>query len=187
MPDTTQVQHSRSHSTSRSLLVLVEFLGLCYAVAILGAITTMAAVRSWYPHLVKPSFNPPNWVFAPVWTVLYTLMAVAAWLVWKATRRTTRSRTLSLINADDRRIAARKDALAVFAIQLTLNLLWTQAFFHLHRLLVSSVVILALWIAIAFTIVLFWRIRTLAGAIMLPYLAWVTFATALNLKLLRLN
>ncbi len=187
MSETTQVNNATQHSTSRSTLVLIEFLALCYAVAIVGAITTAPAIRTWYVHLVKPSFNPPNWVFAPVWTILYTLMAVAAWLVWKATRRTTRSRTLGLINADDRRIAARKDALAVFAIQLTLNLLWTQAFFHLHRLLVSSVVILALWIAIAFTIVLFWRIRTLAGAILLPYLAWVTFATALNLKLLRLN
>ena len=160
---------------------LVVLLLLCYAVAVVGAFITRHNL-AWYADLIHPSFTPPDRVFAPVWTILYGLMAVAAWLVWRATRRSRRD-----IAGNFARVAARKDALALFGIQLAFNFAWTFSFFHLHRLLVSVAVILILWIAIVATIILFWRIRTLAGLLLLPYLAWVSFATALNLFLLRLN
>ena len=139
----------------------------------------------WYSGLVKPRFTPPNWIFSPVWTVLYGIMAIAAWMIWRTPRRRTRIRSYQ--DAEDSQGAARIDALAVFYIQLAFNLLWTEMFFHFHRLLVSSVIILALWIAILFTIVMFWRVRSWAAWMLLPYLAWITYATALNLAFLRLN
>jgi benzodiazapine receptor len=157
-------------STVPAWLSLVCFLALCFAVAGLGAHFSSPEIRTWYASLVKPRFNPPNWVFAPVWTALYAIMAVAAWLVWRHAHR-----------------SQRIDGMVLFAIQLILNFAWTYIFFHLHRLLVSTVVILALWLAIVGMIALFWRVRTIAGAILLPYLAWVTFAIALNLVLLRHN
>ncbi len=167
----TRRRRRRSHrSTVPAWLSLACFLALCFAVAALGAHFTSPAIHTWYERLVKPRFNPPNWVFAPVWTVLYAIMAVAAWLVWRHGHR-----------------SQRIDGMVVFAIQLILNFSWVFIFFHLHRLLVSSVVILALWLAVAAMVPLFWRVRALAGALLLPYLAWVSFAIALNLFLLRLN
>jgi tryptophan-rich sensory protein len=154
--------------------VLASFLVLCYAVAAIGGHTTSTAIPTWYAHLVKPSFNPPNQVFGPVWTVLYTLIAIAAWLVWHAT-------------TPPRDASPRKAAVAAFFVQLVLNFAWSQVFFGLHALLLSSIVIVALWIAILITLILFWRIRPLAGALFLPYLLWVSYATVLNLALYRLN
>jgi benzodiazapine receptor len=150
---------------------LAGFLLLCYAVAAVGALSTIAAIPTWYAALNKPSFNPPNWIFGPVWTLLYTLMAVAAWMVWR--RPSTSS--------------ARLDALMVFALQLTLNFLWTPIFFHFHLLLTSVVVIALLWLAIVATILMFWRVSRIAAALLLPYLVWVSFATALNVAILQLN
>jgi tryptophan-rich sensory protein len=151
-------------------VALLAFLLVCYLVAFIGARITTPEIHTWYARLAKPRFNPANWIFAPVWTTLYTFMAVAAWLVWRV-----RSSTF------------RIDALVVFGIQLALNCAWIFAFFQLHRLLVAVVVILALWFAILLTLILFWNIRRTAGALIVPYLAWVSFATALNLALLRLN
>jgi benzodiazapine receptor len=160
----------------RSLLALAGFLLLCFAVAAIGAYSTTPAIPTWYAQLTKPSFNPPNWIFAPVWTTLYALMAIAAWLIWRtpAAQHTLQD-------------SARLDALMAFDIQLGLNFLWTPVFFRFHQLLAAAVVIPLLWLAILLTIVLFWRVRPLAAALLLPYLAWVTFATALNLAILRLN
>jgi tryptophan-rich sensory protein len=112
-------------------------------------------------------------------------MALAAWMIWRTPRRRHRSKTSYA--QDDVQGTARVDALAVFYIQLALNLLWTEMFFHFHRLFVSTVIILALWIAVAFTIFLFWRVRPLPAWLMVLYLAWITYATALNLTFLRLN
>jgi translocator protein len=163
---------------------LAGFLLLCFVVAQIGA-HAVTHQMYWYSRLNKPSITPPDWVFSVVWTILYAVMAVAAWMVWRTPRRRHRSRTS--YSSDDFQGTARVDALAVFYVQLGLNLLWTEMFFHYHRLLVSTVVILALWIAVAFTIFMFWRVRPLPGWLMVIYLAWVTYATALNLTFLRLN
>ena len=125
---------------------------------------------AWYTHLAKPSWTPPGWIFGPVWTVLYILMAVAAWLVWKA---------------DDLR--AVRAPLIFYAVQLILNALWSLIFFGLHRIGLAFVDILLLWGAILATVLLFRRVSVAAAVLMAPYLAWVTFAAILNFALWRLN
>ena len=122
----------------------------------------------WYEALNKPSWTPPNGLFGPVWTVLYALMALAAWKVWIAVRR---------IDA----------ALIVYGLQLVLNALWSYLFFGLHRIDWALADIIALWLAIVLTVVLFWRRDRLAGMVMLPYLLWVAYAAALNFTVWRLN
>ena len=146
------------------------FLAACFAAAALGGVATGGAVRDWYPTLAKPAWNPPAWVFGPVWTVLYVLMAVAAWLVW---RRAGWS-------------GARR-ALTVFFVQLTLNAAWSGLFFGLRNPGAAFAEILLLWGAIAWTLVLFWRFSALAGMMFIPYLAWVSFAAVLNFTIWRLN
>jgi benzodiazapine receptor len=177
---------SSSRSSVQIFFGLVGFLLLCAVIAQIGAHAVVNHVY-WYSRLVKPRFTPPNGLFVPGWTVFYGLMAVAAWLIWRAPRRRTRSKYYSTYSNDDSQGAARQDALTVFYIQLGLGLLWTEMFFHFHRFLVSSVVILALWCAIVCTIFLFWRVRPVAAWLLVPCLACVTYATALNLAFLRLN
>jgi tryptophan-rich sensory protein len=126
----------------------------------------------WYASLAKPDWTPPTWVFGPAWTILYAMMALAAWRLWR--RRHTRPR-------ESRR------ALALFAVQLALNLAWTPVFFGMQRPDLALAVILLLWAAIAATIVAAWRACRTAAALLVPYLAWVTFATALNMAIWRLN
>ena len=124
----------------------------------------------WYRALDKPPWTPPGWVFGPAWTALYLSMGVAAWLVW---RERLGSRALL--------------PLALFGAQLVLNGLWSWLFFGLRRPDLALADIVALWLAIAATIVAFWGVRPVAGALLLPYLAWVTFATALNADIWRRN
>ncbi len=124
----------------------------------------------WYASLVKPSWNPPSGVFAPVWTALYLMMATAAWLVWRKAG-----------------FSGAGAALAFFIVQLGLNALWSYLFFGLHRPDLAFVDIVALWGMILAVTALFWREDRAAGALMLPYLAWVGFATVLNFVLWRLN
>jgi tryptophan-rich sensory protein len=118
----------------------------------------------------KPAWNPPNWIFGPVWTALYTMMAVAAWFVWKRGG-----------------FAARHIALSLFLLQLLINALWTPLFFGLRNPALAFVDIVLLWLALLATVVAFWKVRPLAGALLVPYLAWVTFASALNFAICRLN
>jgi tryptophan-rich sensory protein len=150
----------------RSFLVLVLFLLICFGVAAFGGQFTPG---EWYAALEKPAWNPPSWVFAPVWTVLYALMAVAGWWVWRSGE------------------PGRGAAFGAFALQLVLNGAWSWLFFGLHLPGAAFAEIVALWLAILATVVLFWRLRPLAGTLLVPYLAWVTFAAALNLALWRLN
>jgi len=124
----------------------------------------------WYRALDKPPWTPPGWVFGPAWTLLYFSMGVAAWLVWR-----------------ERGVERAALPLALFAVQLVLNGLWSWLFFGLRRPDLGLVDIVALWAAIAATVVTFWGVRPLAGAILLPYLAWVSFATALNASIWRRN
>jgi len=155
----------------RSILVLAAMIAVVFGVSALGGLFTRSSIPTWYAALKKPSFTPPNWVFGPVWTFLYLSMAVAAWLVWRKTGFQ----------------GTAKAAFALFAVQLALNAVWTPVFFGAHRIGAALVVIVFLWAAILATMVSFWRIAPLAGALFLPYQLWVTLATALNFEFWRLN
>lgn len=124
----------------------------------------------WYANLTKPSWNPPAAVFGPVWTLLYLLMGISSGLVWRRAG-----------------FAGEPLAMGLFCFQLILNALWSYLFFGLQRPDLAFFEIVLLWLAILATLVLFWRISMAAGALLLPYLAWVTFAAILNLQLWRLN
>jgi len=154
----------------REAFGLVGFLALCLGVSAIGGAITSTSVGTWYHTLQKPPFNPPDWVFAPVWTLLYILMAIAGWIVWKSP--TTK---------------ARRTALTVFAAQLGLNLIWSVLFFGLQRIDLALIEITILLGAIGINALLFWRIEPIAGALFVPYFIWVGYATALNGALLQLN
>jgi benzodiazapine receptor len=153
-----------------SWAVLVFFIVVCFAVAGSGAIFTSGSVRYWYPTLHKPSWNPPAWLFGPVWTILYLMMAIAAWIVWCR-------RGLVQVNS----------ALGLFAFQLALNAAWSPLFFGLRNPLAGLLDIVPLWAAILATLISFWRISPAAGVLLVPYWLWVSFATALNFAIWKLN
>jgi translocator protein len=134
-----------------------------------GAFGSQFQPGGWYAELEKPAWNPPSWVFGPVWTMLYILMGVAAWLVW------------------ERYGAAARLALGLFVVQLVFNAAWSWLFFGLQSPGLAFAEIIVLWLLILATTVLFWRARTAAGVLMLPYVAWVTFAMVLNYTIWRLN
>ena len=153
---------------TRILAVVVT----CLAVGYFSGIVTRSAVTTWFPTLVKPSFNPPSWVFAPVWSMLYVVMGVAAGLVW------------------DRIEAERevvKKALIFFAIQLALNALWSYLFFGLQNPMLAGLEIILLWLMIFETYIQFAKINKISGYLLLPYLAWVSFAAVLNGSIWWLN
>ena len=124
----------------------------------------------WYQALAKPAWTPPGWIFGPVWSVLYVLMGVSAWLVWRRGG-----------------FAAAPAAFGFFIAQLVLNALWSYLFFGRHLIGAAAVEIVILWLAILGAAVGFWRVRPAAGALLVPYLCWVAFASALNFQLWRLN
>jgi tryptophan-rich sensory protein len=155
---------------SRDLLGLFALILLCLAVSGIGGAITATSVDTWYQALQKPPFNPPDWVFAPVWTTLYILMGIAAWRVWRL-----------------RSFEATGKALAAFVVQLGLNLAWSFLFFGLQRIDLALVEIVILLCAIITNTIMFWRIDRLAGLLFVPYAAWVTYATVLNASLLLLN
>ncbi len=158
-----------SPSRRSDWLALVGFLALCFAVAGAGSVVTTPQIGSWYSTLTKPSWNPPSWIFGPVWTVLYCMMAVAAWLVWR------------------KEPGGFSPPLRWFYLQLALNAVWSPLFFGLHRPGLALVDLVLLWGAIAVTTFIFWKRSTLAGALFVPYLAWVSFASTLNFAIWRLN
>ena len=147
-----------------------NFMRLAFAAAIplvvggLSGFVTAQGVQDWYPTLIKPSFNPPSWVFGPVWTLLYLMMGIASFLVWQKGWES----------------GAVKTALAFFAIQLILNGLWSILFFGMRMPGLAFLEILVLWVSIGLTLVLFWRVTPVAGMLLFPYQAWVTFAAVLN-------
>jgi translocator protein len=152
----------------RKFLPLLGFLLLCWGVAALGGWATSQSVTTWYPEINKPGWNPPSYVFGPVWTILYTLMAVAAWLIWQ-------------------RGPQARGALVPFVIQLALNLAWSFVFFSMQSPGIAVIDILALWIAIAWTMRAFDNHSRTAAVLLMPYWAWVTFAAALNIAIWQLN
>ncbi len=165
-----------SHESPAQRTLAAQFVGLltsvivCFAAAGVGGLLTASSVTDWYQTLAKPSWTPPDWLFGPVWSVLYFMMAVAAWLVWR--------RSDSSMN---------RIALTLFGVQLALNVAWSGCFFALQRPGVAFAELLVLLAAIAATSAAFWRFSRLAFALMLPYLSWSTFAAGLNFSIWRLN
>ena len=154
-------------TTMASLLALAGFLALVMLVASSGAVFRPGA---WYETLAKPGWTPPDWLFPVAWTVLYLMIAVAGWLAWRQAG-----------------LAAAGLAFSLYFLQLALNAAWSWLFFGLHRMDLALVDVLALWLAIAGTIVAFHAVRPLAAWLLVPYLVWVTYAAALNFTVWRMN
>ena len=150
---------------------LITAIVICELAGIIGSIFTISAIPTWYTTLTKPALNPPSYVFGPVWTTLYALMGIAAFLVWK--------------NGWDRRDVRK--ALYVFGIQLILNASWSIVFFGLHSPLSALVNIALMWLAIVWTMILFYKISKPAMWLLVPYILWVSFASYLNYSLWMLN
>ena len=148
---------------------LIAWVIVCFSTAGIGAAASFGA-ETFYLQLTRPSWAPPASLFGPVWTCLYALMAIAAWLIWQS-----------------RETWPARPALALFIFQLVSNALWSWLFFAWRLGALAFLDILVLWGAIAATITLFWRVRRLAGALLVPYLLWVTFASALNYSIWQLN
>lgn len=157
-------------SPKHSRIGLIVLLVLCFAAAGVGGAVTTPKIPGWYATLAKPSWNPPNWIFGPVWSALYCGMAVAAWLVWRQGG-----------------LAGARLPLALFGVQLFLNVLWSCLFFGLQNPGLAFAEVLLLWASIAATMVVFWLRSTVAGILFVPYLAWVSFASVLNFVIWRLN
>ena len=138
----------------------IGWLGLTFVAAFIGS---RFLPDAWYASLKKPSWNPPNWIFAPVWTLLYLMMAVAAWQVWRI-----------------HGLQGAWGPLGLFVLELVLNCGWTWIFFGRHRPGAALIDIAALWVILLSTLIAFWRLEPWAGLLLVPYLAWVTFASALN-------
>jgi translocator protein len=167
----------------RDVLSLAVAIVLPQAAGGLGAVATASSVSTWYKDLKKPSWNPPSWVFGPVWTVLYLMMGLAVWLVWRRSgEEAPEDRPLALPETPERRAA-----LSLWSVQLVLNSLWSVIFFGLRSLGGAAAEIGVLWAAIAATAVRFYRIKPAAGLLLMPYLAWSTFASALNVTVWRMN
>ena len=156
-------------SHAKQIPGLIGWLVLSFVAAAIGAIASVQAA-TFYQQLAQPSWAPPSTVFGPVWSMLYALMGIAAWLVWR--------------EGGWRR---QRGVLALFVVQLALNALWSWLFFAWHHGALAFIDIVLLWLLIVATVIGFWRVRPLAGALLLPYLCWVSFASALNFAVWRLN
>jgi len=153
----------------KDIAALGGWLLLSFAAAAVGGIAS-ANAQTFYAQLVRPEWAPPAWLFAPVWSALYLMMGIAAWLVWRT-----------------RGFAAARLAFVLFIVQLVVNALWTWLFFAWQKGAWASADIVVLWLLITATLVSFWRIKPLAGILLLPYLAWVSFATVLSFTTWQLN
>jgi tryptophan-rich sensory protein len=171
----TTAAPERSPGCARDWLALGGWIALALGAGAIGGVASLNA-RDFYATLDQPAWAPPGWLFGPVWTALYVLMGVAAWLVWRERPAGAGVDT-----------AARRDGLALFLIQLALNALWTWIFFAWRSGAWAFAEIVVLWLAIAGTAMLFARIAAAAAWLLAPYLAWVTYAAALTLALWRAN
>jgi len=162
--------NSLQQGLSQQWLSLIVIIAVCFAVAGIGSLFMTPALNGWFTTLQKPTWNPPNWIFGPVWSLLYLCMAIAAWFVWR-----------------QRGWPGAAAPLTLFAVQLLLNGAWTGLFFGLRLPWVAFAEVMLLWCAILATALSFGRITPIAGWLLAPYLAWVTFAAVLNFTLARMN
>lgn len=157
-------------SARRQIAVFLGFLALSLAISSAGGALTASSITTWYPTLTKPGFNPPNWIFGPVWSLLYLMMAVAAWRVWRQAG-----------------FRAGGQSLALYGAQLLVNLGWSALFFGLQRPDLALIDCLLLLVLIVLTAISFWRHDNWAALLMVPYAAWVAFACLLNSAIVALN
>jgi len=155
---------------TNKITAFISSLAIPLVVGTIGSLATLPNITSWYSYLNKPSFNPPNWLFGPVWTFLYLLMGVSLYLLWIQPSKKNKTKAFTL-----------------FGLQLTLNLLWSLVFFGLHSIIGGGIIIVALLVAIIVTMRLFWEFSKVASLLLLPYLLWVSFATVLNGAIFALN
>jgi translocator protein len=155
----------------QNALKLIISIAIPVAVGGLSGLFTINGVEGWYQTIAKPAWNPPNWIFGPVWTTLYMMMGISLYLVWKS----------------DASEILKKTAITLFAIQLVLNFCWSIIFFHQQQIGWALVEIIVMWIAIVLTIFAFGNVSKVAAWLLVPYIAWVSFATILNYTLWKLN
>lgn len=153
------------------ILKLIVSVLICQLAGFAGSFFTRTSVDSWYKMLDKPFFNPPSWVFAPVWIILYLVMGISAFLIWNKESENTKV----------------KNALFVFLLQLIINISWSLVFFGMRNILLSVIVIVFLWLSIQWTILRFYKISKIAAFILIPYSCWVSFAAILNIAILYMN
>jgi benzodiazapine receptor len=165
-----KIQEMNKGKTGKILKLLISII-VCECAGIIGSVFTTSAIPTWYASLQKPAFTPPNWLFAPVWITLYLLMGIAAFIIWRK-------------GLDEKKV---RTALIIFAVQLVINILWSVVFFGLESPLSGLIVIIILWIAILITILRFAKISPAAAWIIVPYILWVSIATALNASIWALN
>jgi tryptophan-rich sensory protein len=154
----------------QSWVSLVPFVVVCFAAAGIGSLFTARSVNTWYPQLRRPEWTPANWIFGPVWTTLYLLMGISAWLVWRSTTW-----------------SAGWFPLTLFAIQLVLNSLWSVIFFGLRQVGAAFAEVLLLWMMVVATTLAFLPISILAAWLLIPYLGWILFASYLNFRIWQMN
>ena len=164
------VRATPSHRPRGLARLLIAVLPVAIA-AVVGGLATTPTSPTWYDHLVKPSFTPPNWVFGPAWTILFAMMAYALWRILGRASMTH----------------GRTAAIVAFFVQLVLNSLWSFAFFAARSPFLGLVDLVPFWLAVCATMILFWRIDRVSGALFVPYLGWVSFAAALNIGVWMLN
>ena len=178
----------------KPVIQLIIAIAIAELAGIIGSFFTVGAIDTWYAGIVKPAWNPPSWVFGPVWVVLYAMMGVAVWLMWRemdslgsdnAGQIPRQARNDRAGHGAERRTI--KGALAIFGVQLVLNALWSTIFFGLHSPMWAFVEIVLLWVAIVGTIGVFWRISKPAALLLVPYVLWVSFAGYLNYTIWNLN
>jgi len=160
----------KESSRKQSALAMLGFVLLSLSAGAVGGIATAGSIGGWYQTIAKPEWNPPGWVFGPVWTTLYLMMGIAAWLVWRKAKAGEKALPLGL-----------------FAVQLALNAFWSFVFFAWHQIGWALVEIIVLWVAIAATIASFSRVSKTAARLLIPYLIWVSFASYLTYTIWTLN
>lgn len=177
-----------------NLLKLVVSIIICELAGSIGAIFTTPAINSWYKTLNKPFFNPPNWIFGPVWTTLFVLMGISLYLVWTKKlvikneigfkhKKAWNSLSQKFFNG----ALQKENIILVFAFQLVLNVLWSVIFFGAQNMGLAFFELLMLWVAIAYTIINFYRVSKVAALLLIPYILWVSFAGILNYFLWTIN
>lgn len=155
----------------RNSLKFAASILMCLLIGVIGSVPTLSSIPTWYSHLVKPTFNPPNYLFGPVWSVLYILMGISFYIIWKKGFKSKKT----------------KQAMTLFFTQLILNAIWSPVFFGYKNILLALIVIVFLWLFILRTILAFAKIDKLAGYLLYPYFAWVSFASILNFSIWILN
>lgn len=153
-----------------NIIKLISAILICFMAAGVGSYFTAPSINSWYTTLNKPFFNPPNWIFGPVWSLLYTMMGIALYIIWNKKTKTNKS-----------------NCYKYFFMQLSFNTMWSIVFFGWYNPLLSLLVIIILWTTIFLTIKNFLKVSKFAGYLLYPYLAWVSFASILNLSIVILN